>query len=180
MVGGSFTQTLGQGTVDTALSYDRQQALLRSFMKAADDGDVAALSKHLEDGVNVDMRDWEGETAAINAAFNNRAAALKLLIRAGADLSLRQDQGGTALIWAIQNGHADCVKVLIDGFAPLDQPNYAGVTPLHLAHTAKRADIVRLLEEALETEPARKVEAAISLQESLVIKKPLLLKGGAP
>ena len=166
--------------MDAALSYDQRMDLRSSFMKAAQKGDVDALVQHLERGMDVNTQDWEGETAAINAAFYNHPAALKMLIRAGADLTLRQDQGGTALIWAIERGHADCVKVLIDGFAPLDQPNYAGVTPLHLAHSAKRADIVQLLEDAIATEDARKADAAITLQESLVIKKPLLLRGGAP
>jgi ankyrin repeat protein len=166
--------------VNTALSYDQQQAILRSFMKAADDGDIAALSKHLENGVNVNTRDWEGETAAINAAFNNHAAALKLLIRGGADLSLRHDQGGTALICAIEKGHADCVRALIDGFAPLDQPNYAGVTPVHLAHAAKRPDIAQMLGDAIATEAARRDAASIFLQESLSVRKPLILKGGIP
>lgn len=166
--------------MDAASGYDQKMDLRRSFMEAAQKGDIEALSRHLERGMDVNTQDWEGETAALNAAFHNHPAALKLLIKAGADLSLRQDQGGTALIWAIQNGHVDCVKVLIDGFAPLDQPNYAGVTPLHLAHNAKRPDIVQMLEEAVETEAARKADAAVTLQESLVIKKPLLLRGGTP
>lgn len=171
---------MGLEKVDAALSYDQQMDLMRAFMKAAQKGDVEALSRHLDSGIDVNTTAWEGETAVIEAAFYGQAAALKLLIRAGADLSLRHDQGGTALICAIGNGHADCVKALIDGFAPLDQPNYAGVSPLQLAHSTKRMDVVQMLEDAIATETARKEDATIALQESLTIRKPLLLKGGAP
>ena len=162
------------------MRYDQQMDLMRAFMKAAQNGDVDALSRHIESGMDVNTTSWEGETAAIEAAFYGHAAALKLLVRAGADLSLRHDQGGTAMICAIGNGHAECVKALIDGFAPLDQPNYAGVSPLQLAHSTKRMDIVQMLEEAIATEAARREEATIALQESLSIRKPLMLKGGAP
>ena len=158
--------------------YDRKAKIRQSFIEAARKGDVTALASHLARGADVNTTDVDGGTATWTAAYYNQPAALKFLLRAGADPALRDDQGGTPLIWAIRNNAPDCVKTLIDGFAPLDQPNYAGVMPRDIAVAEKHPDMAQMIDDAIQTEPARRHAAAVELQEALTVPRPLTLKRG--
>jgi len=85
-----------------------------SLFKAAGGGDVAQVQQLLAQGVNVDARDANGDTALLWAADKGQAAAAQLLIADGANINAKGDRDLTALILAQDEGHPAVTKLLKD------------------------------------------------------------------
>jgi ankyrin repeat protein len=110
-------------------------AASRQLIKAAKDGDVAAMRAALANGSgSVDARDETGRTPLHWAVRDGHSECAELLLRAGADKEARNFSEYTPLIEAARCGNADCVAVLIRGGADLEARDGArGSTPLHCA-----------------------------------------------
>jgi ankyrin repeat protein len=63
---------------------------------------------------NIDIKDPEGRTALINAAFSNNLELLKWLIENNAKIDTQDNNGYTALHFACQEGNLECVKTLVE------------------------------------------------------------------
>lgn len=61
---------------------------LEEFLRAAGDGDLTVLRKHLANGMNVDGTGWNGYTALILAADCGNPEVVKELLNAGASLRI--------------------------------------------------------------------------------------------
>lgn len=111
---------------------------LGPWMRAAVDGDVAALRAALRDGTSVDDVTPEaadslwfegGRTALMAAAGNGHLAAVRVLLAAGATVDAVAANGHTALTEAASAGSLPIVKRLLAAGARL-RPRTAKFTPL--------------------------------------------------
>jgi hypothetical protein len=75
---------------------------LAPYWMALQTGALYALEWFLDHGgVNVDERDWQGQTALMTAAYNNREGVVRVLCEHGANVNLRGYKDMTALSHAV-------------------------------------------------------------------------------
>ncbi len=121
-------------------------------MMAASDGDIAEITKLLEKGVDVNAKDFQGETALMVAALKGHLDIAKLLVENGADIHARPDfnnnQGQTALMMASKNGYIDIVKMLVEKGSDVNSiVKHTGYSALIMASEKGKKDVVSLLIE---------------------------------
>jgi ankyrin repeat protein len=75
-------------------------SIRKAAWKAAWDGNIKAVKQHIAAGVDVDEKDYMGETSLHYAADKGHKEIVSLLIAKGADVNTRDDVGRTPLDWA--------------------------------------------------------------------------------
>ena len=81
---------------------------------AIDSGDEEKVTRLLEQpGIDVNVRNIDGETALIRAVENGNIDISKMLLDAGADVNVRNNDGNTALILASRTGKEAIVEMLL-------------------------------------------------------------------
>lgn len=93
-------------------------------------GDIASLTRHLEEGGNPNARDEKQMTLLNLAALTGQMEVAKLLIDRGADVTATNDDQTTPLHSAAFTGRLELVKLLLAKDAGLDTTNAKGETPL--------------------------------------------------
>jgi len=79
---------------------------------AAAEGNIELAAKLLDNGADVNQRDWFGMTPLHHAAKHGDEDIVELLCRRGADLSLLDDTNNTALQVALDNDHRHLQQLL--------------------------------------------------------------------
>jgi ankyrin repeat protein len=92
-----------------------------ALMRAASIGDVEAVKRLAEDGVEVNGQSPNGTTPLIAAVKNGQSDAVFELLELGADLSLTDADGLDAVAWAKKMGHALIIEGLKERGVELDQ-----------------------------------------------------------
>ena len=133
------------------------------LMAAARAGGVAAVTRLLAHGADVDARDgWRGQTALMMAAGNHEphAGVVRVLLAHGADVharsrsieeapfaggGLRTIGGLTALHFAVRQNDAASVGMLLGAGAAVDERAPGGITPLRMAIDHGYHDLTDLL-----------------------------------
>jgi ankyrin repeat protein len=110
-------------------------------------GDLAAVRKLLDDGVDVNWKDTEGRTALMWASAYGHAEVVKLLLDKGAQIDVQNNGGGMALMWASVNGKVECVRLLLEKGADMSLKCKDGLTAKDKAVEKGHVDIVQLLNE---------------------------------
>jgi hypothetical protein len=113
--------------------------------KAAELGDTVFLEIMIENGYNIEERNWIGQTALHFAAKEGHTECLKYLIDKGADLEAKDSEEETPLHSAADGGHLECLKYLIDKGADLEAKDEDGRTPLHSAATSYNINCLKYL-----------------------------------
>ena len=117
---------------------------------AAGTGNIGAVKKHLDAGVDVNAKDWlmDGTPLHSAAVFGNKKIA-QLLIDNGADVNAKRDDGLTPLHYAAFHGYKETCQMLINKGADMNAKVVSGEgkgqTPLDLAVNKKQYEIVFLL-----------------------------------
>ena len=106
-----------------------------------------AVSKLIEEGADVDLKNWSGNTALMLATQHGKAEIVDTLIEKGANVDLTNGSGNTALMFAAQNGHAGIVTTLIGKEANVNLTNFKDETALMFAAQNGHAEIVTTLIE---------------------------------
>jgi ankyrin repeat protein len=88
----------------------------------------AAVRKLLDDGVDVNWKNKEGDTALIWASVEGHAEVVKLLLDRGALTDLQRNGGATALMYASFFGHVECVRLLLERGADMSIKDRNGKT----------------------------------------------------
>jgi len=114
---------------------------------AASQGDVAAMKKLLDMGLDPNARDATGYTPLISAARAGNVSMIRLLTSRGADPNLRDAavNSWTPLLHAVHKGQPGSIAALLDAGADANGNDSYGTTPLMMAAGYGYTDIVKIL-----------------------------------
>lgn len=130
----------------------------QTIHEAAKKCDLAAVERHLQNGVDVNTRDGRGATPLIWAAPSGRLDLVKILVLKGADVNARGKGGVTPLGLAVMSGNLEVVKFLVKNGANVnardedsvsaDGKHHGGMTPLGLIGGAlAEGDVAEFLKQ---------------------------------
>ena len=99
-----------------------------SFLDLVQEADVATVQAAIDAGANLEVRNEDGRTPLMLAAWYNENAVVQVLLDAGADLEARDTEyGNTPLMFAARhNENAEVVQVLLDAGADATATNEDG------------------------------------------------------
>jgi ankyrin repeat protein len=112
---------------------------------AAKEGNLDEVKKYIDQGVNVNERSGDGETALHWACREGHADVAHYLLSKGADVSEKGTGCGTPLQWAVQAGQQEMVILLLDNNAEINQHGTDEFTALHDAVINQNVQMVELL-----------------------------------
>jgi hypothetical protein len=131
---------------------------------AAVRGDSQEVTKLLEEGADVNLRDTgikDDSTPLHGAAIEGQIATARILIANRADVNAKNNSGATPLHWAIEGGHAEMVRLLVEAGSDPLAVDARGQTPLQWAQRKGRTDIERILIEAEKGQPKSFVKTEV-------------------
>ncbi|GAU89128.1 hypothetical protein RvY_01716 [Ramazzottius varieornatus] len=137
------------------------------FHQAAKDGNMELLSKANRKDAN--LRDEDGMTPTLWAAYYGNLAALRKVIERGGNPDKCDHLGNTALHCAASRGHFNCVSYLINFGCNLWAMDNSHRSAMDLASLHDRQDIVKLLDQARANERHKNAKNARKLQEAAVL-----------
>ncbi len=111
--------------------------------EAVAQGDAVAFAGLLDDGLDSNLRDVNGQPLLYKAAKAGHADIVVLLLDRGAEIDAKtKATGRTALSQAAFSGHLDVVELLLARGADIHARNLFEFTPLHDAAINGRKDVV--------------------------------------
>ena len=160
-------------------------AMANPIHDAARAGDAAAVTRLLDQGVNIEDREATGETPLISAALAGQTQVVELLLSRHAEIEARNNRGLTPLHAAAYGGHADTAATLVGhGAAVNDDRNRYHTTPLIVAAEDGHTDVVKLLIAKGATLDVVEANGFSALTQAWAVYKwdtvDVLLKAGAP
>ncbi|MCH2593568.1 MAG: ankyrin repeat domain-containing protein [Pedosphaera sp.] len=114
--------------------------------KAAFDGNIKAVKRHLNAGVDANAQTRSENTPLHAAAYQGHSDVVELLIANGADVNASDVRGWIPLHAAVDQGHAAVADLLIVKGADLNaRMKGGGYTVLDLANLKEQTEIALLL-----------------------------------
>jgi len=115
---------------------------------AAKRGNADLVIKLVQDGLDVNQPNLEGQTPLMLAAQaeQNVVAVVNLLLTQGAKVNEVDRYGNTALIYAAQTGDLDAVKALVAHGADASIKNKSGATALNFAEGDEHFSVTEFLQ----------------------------------
>ena len=114
--------------------------------KAAFDGNIKAVKRHLDAGVDANAQTRSENTPLHAAAYRGHTEVVELLIAHGADVNARDVRGWIPLHAAVDQGHAAVAELLIVKGADLNaRMKGGGYTVLDLAYLKDHIGLADLL-----------------------------------
>ena len=101
--------------------------------KAAGNGDLEAIERHIKAGADLNHRGSDQSTPLMTAATFGRVEVAKALIEADADLNLKSKDGDTAMLIASFFAHPEIVKALLEAGGDPNIRNNKGSSALDVA-----------------------------------------------
>ena len=119
------------------------QSNAMSLHRAAEEGDIEAVKKHLAAGANKNVRagKWR-DTPLHRAAFWGYTEVVELLINNEVDVNAKDKYGCTPLHDAAEYSHLEIAEMLINRAPDMNAVDNNGDTPLDLAN-GETADLIR-------------------------------------
>lgn len=102
------------------LSEEQVNRVVELAMDLARGGETAELLEFLDHGLQVDVRDGEGNTLLMLAAYYGHADTVRALIERNANIDLRNGRDQSPIAGAIFKGADDVITVLLEAGADLD------------------------------------------------------------
>jgi len=106
-----------------ASARSRNRPLVNAFMRAARKGQAGGLEQMLKEGVNVNDKDSDGQTALMHASTRGQLSIVKLLLDHKALIADQDNLGQTAVIKAAKNGHHAVIVLFRDRHQESEQHN---------------------------------------------------------
>ncbi|KAI1775313.1 ankyrin repeat-containing domain protein [Hypoxylon cercidicola] len=126
---------------------DQEPRLMTNLITAARNGNVAEVTRLINEGLSIDALDLNGRSAISTAAEKSHGPVLNLLIDSKANLDRRDVNGESPLWWAARYGHEEIVRSLLAQGVDVDAADSDGQTPLSVASQKGFEEIVRSLLE---------------------------------
>ena len=119
------------------------QSNAKSLHRAAEEGDIEVVKKHLAAGANKNVRagKWR-DTPLHRAAFWGYTEIVELLINNEVDVNAKDKYGCTPLHDAAEYSHLEIAEMLINRAPDMNALDNNGDTPLDLAN-GETADLIR-------------------------------------
>lgn len=102
------------------LSPEQTNRVIALAMDLAREGSTEELLEFLDHGLPVDVRDEQGNTLVMLAAYHGREETVRALIERGADVDLRNERDQTPVAGALFKGEEAVVAALVQAGADLD------------------------------------------------------------
>ena len=119
------------------------QSNAKSLHRAAEEGDIEAVKKHLAAGANKNVRAGKlRDTPLHRAAFWGYTEVVELLINNEVDVNAKDKYGCTPLHDAAEYSHLEIAEMLINRAPDMNALDNNGDTPLDLAN-GETADLIR-------------------------------------
>ena len=99
---------------------DDQLEFLNTLFDYARNGQVQALSSAIDQGIPVNLRNHNGDTFLILAAYREQAEIVNALLARDADVNALNNRGQSALTSAIFMHNTDIAQALLDAGADPD------------------------------------------------------------
>jgi len=115
------------------------------LLSAVEQGDLSTIKELINQGADINARDFIGRTALMRACFAKNLDIVNEFIAQGADVNKYDFNRSTALMYACRQEDLDIVNALIAGGANLDAPPFEKQTPLMIAVDRNNLEIVRSL-----------------------------------
>ncbi len=119
--------------------------LVHALVAAAEGGLMDEVLATLKSGVDVNARDYAGNTALDQASEYGHADVVKVLLEHGAIPDATASGGRTPLMAAAENGNLQVAELLLAGGANINLSDRKGRTPLIAAAEDGHLEIARLL-----------------------------------
>lgn len=117
-----------------------------SFRQAALDGDLDKVKLLLNQGVPCHVRDQDGHTALMFAAYNGHSEIILALIEAGAEVDQKDLMDRTALLYGATGPFPETVKILLEhGADPNQVDSEEHFSPLMHAAAEGNLEVVKVL-----------------------------------
>jgi len=114
--------------------------------KAAFDGNIKAVKRHLDAGVDANAQTRSENTPLHAAAYRGHTEVVELLIAHGADVNARDVRGWIPLHAAVDQGHTQVAELLIARGANVNaRMKGGGYTVLDLAYLKDHTGLADLL-----------------------------------
>jgi len=120
----------------------------KTIHEAAAKGDLADVKRHLQKGMDVNIKDDNDWTPLLYSAFNGKQDVVVFLISKGADVNAASRiTGWTPLHVAADKGHLDVVKILVGSGANVNAKDSIGMTPINSALGDNHKDVIEFLKQ---------------------------------
>ena len=133
------------GVAEAALPARADAGLPAELIAAVQRGDLATVDRLVAQGVDVDARNAQGDTALMLGAVNGHAGVVRSLLRGAAAVNARRPDGVTALMQAAWKGQNAVAQVLLEHGAVVDARDSAGRTALVWGSVTGQAAVVQTL-----------------------------------
>nr|WP_304665397.1 ankyrin repeat domain-containing protein [Pseudomonas savastanoi] len=128
------------------LTAEQTASQLRTlFFDASREGNNPMLDTFIEAHYDLNVRDEQGYTGLILAAYHGHEDSVERLINAGADPCAKDNRGNTALMGAIFKGELSIAKRLVQADCGPNLTNNAGQTAAMYAALFKRTEVLKAL-----------------------------------
>ncbi|REE91690.1 hypothetical protein A8990_104198 [Paenibacillus taihuensis] len=128
--------------------------IINDFFNEISNGDLDEIKVFIENGINVNEKDENGQTALMAAVMSNNPAAVKLLLERKADVDAfgihKEDRN--PINFASAHGFVDVVKILLEYRPNMKLLNVYGGTPLIPACEQGHYEVAKLLLEETDVD----------------------------
>lgn len=116
-----------------------------ALFQAVKNGDADAVRRLLRNGVDIEAKNKDSQTALRIAAIAGHTAIVQILLSDRADIEAADNYGNTALHLTADHGHTEIVQALLAHGALIDAVNQWKWTALHKAAIYRHTEVVRIL-----------------------------------
>ena len=135
------------------------------LMEVSAKSDPTVLTSVLQHGVDVSVKNDDGETALLKATQGNSKENANICLLWGGDVNSQDKAGNTALHHASKQGNEEVIQLLMS-HALIDpqRKNVSGKTPLELAVEAQKESVKAMFHEVMDA-PLKQMQLKIQRLE---------------